>query len=299
VTPRAIDSRVVYTVLVAAVAAARLAELRVAEENRRRLLARGAVEAGARHYPAMVALHAAWLLACPAEVWLLGRPLVPPLAAAMLGLLAAAMALRYWVIATLGGVGGRWTTRILVLPGVPPIETGPFRHLRHPNYLAVAVEILALPLVHTAWLTAGIFTAANAALLAVRIRAEERALAAASNRGERRAEGAGGRPERRRSPTGHTAVPPPPPVSSFAAMNDRSILAGIAAVAREHLGWEGPPLTPEMRLVEDLRLDSIRLLTLAAEVENRFQVMLGEEDEQGIETVGDLVSVVRRKLGAG
>jgi acyl carrier protein len=74
-----------------------------------------------------------------------------------------------------------------------------------------------------------------------------------------------------------------------------AILAGIAAVAREHLGWEGP-VTPEMRLVEDLRLDSIRLLTLAAEVENRFSVRLDEEDEAGIETVADLVAVVRRKL---
>jgi acyl carrier protein len=81
-------------------------------------------------------------------------------------------------------------------------------------------------------------------------------------------------------------------------MDDGSILAAIAAVAHEHLGWEGP-LTAEMRLVEDLRLDSIRLLTLAAEVENRFRVMLAEEDEAGIETVGDLVSVVGRKLAAG
>ena len=170
------DSRVLYTALVAAVAAARLAELGMANRNRRRLLARGAVEAGAGHYPAMVALHTAWLAACPAEVWLLRRPLVPPLAAAMLALLAGSMALRYWVIRTLGG---RWTTRILVLPGAPRIDSGPFRRLRHPNYLAVALEILALPLVHTAWITASIFTAANAALMAVRIPAEERALAAA------------------------------------------------------------------------------------------------------------------------
>ena len=120
----ALESRVLYTALVGAVAAARLAELRVAGGNRRRLLARGAVEAGAGHYPAMVALHAAWLAACPAEVWLLRRPLVPPLAAAMLALLAGAMALRYWVIASLGG---RWTTRILVLPGAPPVATGPFQ----------------------------------------------------------------------------------------------------------------------------------------------------------------------------
>jgi acyl carrier protein len=79
-------------------------------------------------------------------------------------------------------------------------------------------------------------------------------------------------------------------------MSDTIILDGIAQVVREHLGWEGP-LTPEMRLVEDLRLDSVRLLTLAAEVENRFRVLLDEADELAIETVGDLVAIVRRKLG--
>jgi methyltransferase len=177
-----LDSRFAYTALVAAVAAARLAELRVAEGNRRRLVAAGGVETGAGHYPAMAILHGAWLLACLAEVWWLRRPLIPPLAAAMLLLLGAAMALRYWVISTLGG---RWTTRIVVLPGAPPIESGPFRLLRHPNYLAVVVEILALPLVHTAWLTAIVFSAANGAVLAVRIGAEERALAAASDYAER------------------------------------------------------------------------------------------------------------------
>jgi acyl carrier protein len=81
-------------------------------------------------------------------------------------------------------------------------------------------------------------------------------------------------------------------------MNDQRILNGIADVARLHLGWEGD-LAPEMRLVEDLRLDSIRLLTLAAEVENRFRILLDELDEGTIETVGDLVAVVRRKLGGG
>ncbi|HTG34437.1 MAG TPA: acyl carrier protein [Thermoanaerobaculia bacterium] len=79
-------------------------------------------------------------------------------------------------------------------------------------------------------------------------------------------------------------------------MSEAEILAGVAEVARVHLGWEGP-LTPDMRLVEDLRLDSIRLLTLAVEVENRFRVRLDELDEGGIETVGDLVATVRRKLG--
>jgi acyl carrier protein len=86
-------------------------------------------------------------------------------------------------------------------------------------------------------------------------------------------------------------------VREATAMQDQTILAGITDVARRHLDWQGP-LTAEMRLIEDLRLDSIRLLTLAAEVENRFRVVLDEADEAGIETVGDLVAVVRRKLGA-
>lgn len=81
-------------------------------------------------------------------------------------------------------------------------------------------------------------------------------------------------------------------------MTDEGILAGITEVARVHLGWEGI-LTPDLRLIEDLRLDSIRLLTLAAEVENRFRVLLDEADEAGIETVGDLIAIVRRKLGGG
>jgi acyl carrier protein len=79
-------------------------------------------------------------------------------------------------------------------------------------------------------------------------------------------------------------------------MNDEAILAGILEVAHLHLGWDGA-LTPDMRLIEDLRLDSVRLLTLAAEVENRFRIFLDELDEGAIETVGDLVAVVRRKLG--
>ena len=79
-------------------------------------------------------------------------------------------------------------------------------------------------------------------------------------------------------------------------MRDETILAGIAEVARVHLDWQGP-FTAEMRLIEDMRLDSIRLLTLAAEVENRFRVLLDEADEAGIQTVGDLVAIVRRKLG--
>jgi methyltransferase len=174
------DSRLLYTLLVGGVAIQRLLELRLAQRNRRALLARGAVEAAPGHYPAMVALHTVFLAACPLEVWWLRRPLLPLLAAAMAILLAAAAALRLWAIATLGG---RWTTRILCLPGAPPVTGGPYRYLRHPNYLAVVIEMAALPLLHGAWLTAAGFSAANAALLRVRIRAEEAALGGCSDYG--------------------------------------------------------------------------------------------------------------------
>lgn len=178
-----IDSRALYTLLVALIAAGRLIELRIAEHNRRRLLAQGAVEAAPGHYRWMVLLHTAFLIACPLEVWLLDRPFLPGLAAVALAVLVLAAALRWWVIAALGGRGGRWTTRILCLPGVPPVTGGPYRFLRHPNYLAVIAEIAALPLVHTAWLTAAVFSLLNAWLLRVRIAAEEAALTELSGYG--------------------------------------------------------------------------------------------------------------------
>ena len=168
-----LDSRTLYTALVAAVAAGRLIELRIAERHRRALLARGAVEAAPGHYRWMVLLHTAFLVACPLEVWLLGRPFLPGLGIPMLLVLILAVALRWWVIATLGE---RWTTRILCLPGVEPVAGGPYRLVRHPNYLAVIAEIAALPLVHTAWIAALVFSVLNAGLLRVRIAAEEAAL---------------------------------------------------------------------------------------------------------------------------
>ena len=168
-----LDSRVLYTLLIAAVAVERLVELVISRRHEKALRARGAVEAGAGHYPVMVAIHAALLLAAPAEVWLLDRPFLPWLGWPMLALVAATMALRYWVIATLGE---RWATRVLVLPGAPLVAGGPYRFLRHPNYLAVAVEVVALPLVHTAWLTALVCGVANGAILAWRIRIEDAAL---------------------------------------------------------------------------------------------------------------------------
>jgi methyltransferase len=189
------SSRLLYTLLIAAVAAQRLWELRLAARHRRALLARGGVEAAPGHYRAMVLLHTAFLAACPLEVWLLRRPFRPALGLAMAVLLAAAAALRIWVIRTLGE---RWTTRIVVLPGVAPLAGGPYRFLRHPNYLAVAVEMAALPLLHGAWLSALVFSAANALVLAVRIPAEDAAL----GRGSR---GGGAEATRARSGAGEAA----------------------------------------------------------------------------------------------
>lgn len=176
-----LDTRVLYTILIGTVAAGRLVELRIAGRNFRALLARGGVEAAPEHYRWMVLLHTAFLIACPLEVWLLDRPFLPALGFPMFLLVVLAAALRWWVISTLHG---RWTTRIVCLPGAPPVTGGPYRLLRHPNYLAVIVEMFALPLIHTAWLTAGIFSALNAVILRVRIRAEEEALSRLSDYGE-------------------------------------------------------------------------------------------------------------------
>ncbi|MGW1068758.1 isoprenylcysteine carboxyl methyltransferase family protein [Streptomyces aureus] len=167
-----------YTLLVAAVAAERVGELVVARRNERWSRARGATEAGRGHYPVMVALHTALLVGCLAEVRLADRPFLPVLGWSMLAVLAGAQALRWWCITTLGH---RWNTRVIVVPGLPLVARGPYRLLRHPNYLAVVAEGLALPLVHTAWVTAALFTLADAALLTVRIRCENRALAGAAS----------------------------------------------------------------------------------------------------------------------
>jgi len=167
-------SRYAFTLVIAALALERLFELRLSRRNAAWAKQAGAVEYGARHLVLMKLLHTAFFISALLEVWLLARPLVPALAGAGLALVLLAQALRYWAIGTLGR---RWNVAVLVLPGVPAAVSGPFRYLRHPNYVAVAVEIMVVPLVHGAYLTAGIFSALNAVLLGVRIRCEERALA--------------------------------------------------------------------------------------------------------------------------
>ncbi|MER5728423.1 isoprenylcysteine carboxyl methyltransferase family protein [Streptomyces sp. NPDC002138] len=165
-----------YTLLILLVIAERFAELSVARRNAAWSRARGGLEYGAGHYPAMVALHTALLLGCLVEPWATGLPFLPLLGWPALVLVLAAQGLRWWCIGTLGP---RWNTRVLIVPGLPLITRGPYRHLRHPNYLAVVIEGMALPLVHTAWATALGFTLLNAALLTVRIRCEDDALAPA------------------------------------------------------------------------------------------------------------------------
>jgi methyltransferase len=167
------DSVSLYSALVGIVAVQRLLELRLSARNATVAIASGAVEVGTGHYSWMVALHATFLFSCPFEVWILRRPFVPLLAAAMAVLLVAATLLRY---AAIRALGTRWTTRAFSWPDRKRIDSGPYRLFRHPNYVAVRLEILALPLLHTAWLTALVFTALNGWLLHVRTSAEERGL---------------------------------------------------------------------------------------------------------------------------
>ena len=162
-----------YVGLVAAVVVARGVELAVSERNRRWSMAQGGIESGVGHYPVMVLLHTGLLVGAAVEVLTLDRPFLPWLGWPMLALLVASHGLRWWCISSLGR---QWCTRIVVVPGRSAVTSGPYRFLRHPNYLAVVLEGIALPLVHTAWITAAVFTVADGALLRVRIAAEEQAL---------------------------------------------------------------------------------------------------------------------------
>ncbi len=155
--------------ILALVTLQRAAELVVSSRNTSRLRARGAFEVAPRHYPFVVAVHAAWLI----SLWIFGRD--QPLNAVALLLYIAVQGLRLWVMWTLGA---RWTTRIIILPGEPLVAAGPYRLLPHPNYAVVAGEIAILPLaLGLPWLAA-LFTVLNATVLFIRIRAENRALAA-------------------------------------------------------------------------------------------------------------------------
>jgi methyltransferase len=150
------------------VALQRLVEMRYAARNTAALRRRGAVEVGARHYPLIVALHSAWLLAV---VLLLPQPVI--IRWWLLGVFVVLQLLRVWVIATLGPY---WTTRIIMLPEAPLVRSGPYRFVRHPNYIVVACEIAVLPLVFGETQVAILFSLFNAAMLVWRIRQEETTL---------------------------------------------------------------------------------------------------------------------------
>jgi methyltransferase len=162
-----------YLVLILALYGERLVELAVSRRNVRRLLARGGREFGRGHFPAMALFHALFPAAAAAEVLALDRPFPGLSGWLSLAIVLLAQALRWWTVATLGGA---WSVRVVVLPDAPLVTHGPYRLLKHPNYLAVVLEVAAIPLVHGAWLTAVIATLLNLGLLAVRIPLEERAM---------------------------------------------------------------------------------------------------------------------------
>ncbi len=158
--------------LIPVVIVQRLLELRRAKHNTEALLKKGAVEFGQDHYPAMVVVHTLWFVGMLVEIIILSRP-ISPFWYILLLIFLAAQILRYWTIRTLGS---RWSTRVLVLPGAKAITGGPFRYVRHPNYIAVTIELLTLPLLYSAYITAIVAGILYGILLRVRIRAEEQGL---------------------------------------------------------------------------------------------------------------------------
>ncbi len=166
-------TRVLFTALCALVAAQRLLEVRTSRRHQAALVARGGREHARRQMPWMIAMHAGWLVAAPLEVWLAGRPFQPVVALVAGGLFVTGQLVRR---AARRALGPRWTVRVITLPGEALVSDGPFAAVQHPNYLGVALEIAALPLLHGAWITAVVFSALNALMMAFRIPAEERAL---------------------------------------------------------------------------------------------------------------------------
>lgn len=162
-----------YYVFIFFVGLERLVELMVARRNAAWSVARGGREFGRSHYPVMVSMHALLLISCIVEVAALHRPFIPWLGWPMVAVVGLSTVVRWRCVATLGK---HWNPRLIVIPGAPLVTRGMYRWVRHPNYTAVAAEVAALPLVHSAYLTALVFSIANAAVLKVRIGAENTAL---------------------------------------------------------------------------------------------------------------------------
>lgn len=161
-----------FAIFITAILLMRGVELWLARRNRQWLLRRGAVEYGQGHYPVIVGMHALFYLSLVAERVFLSRSW-NPLWPAWLALLLSAGIVRVWLMTALGRL---WNTRILVVPGSRPVRSGPYRFVRHPNYVVVAVEILAIAMICGAYITAAVFSVLNALVLRVRVREEERAL---------------------------------------------------------------------------------------------------------------------------
>ena len=167
-------STLVYTGFIGLTALERFAELVIGKRNLAWSLKQGGVEYGRGHWPFMVVLHTGLLVGCVAEVWLCKPDFQPGLGGVLIGVALLCQALRWWCIQSLGQ---RWNPRVIVVPGMAPIRTGPYRWFSHPNYIAVVLEGIALPGIHGAWWTAAVFSLLNAVLLTVRIRTENAALA--------------------------------------------------------------------------------------------------------------------------
>jgi methyltransferase len=168
-----VTSQALYFVFLGLVACERCLELVISRAHARAAFARGAYEVGRGHYRIMALVHTVFFASCAAEVLLLERPFPGAVGFAALAMALLAQVLRYSAVSALGE---RWNVRIIVWPHAEPVTGGPYRFIRHPNYLAVCIELFFIPLVHGAIITALVFTVLNAAILAVRIRQEERAL---------------------------------------------------------------------------------------------------------------------------
>jgi len=162
-----------YTLFILVIGLERLVELAVSRRNAEWSLARGGREFGRGHYPVMTTMHGLLLVSCVVEVWALHRPFIPWLGWPMLAVVAGSTVVRWWCAAVLGK---HWNPRVIVIPGAALVCRGPYRWMHHPNYTAVVAEVAALPLMHSAWVTAIVFSAANALVLDTRIRIENRAL---------------------------------------------------------------------------------------------------------------------------
>jgi methyltransferase len=168
-------SAVIYTLFLAAVGLGRLVEMGISRRHQRALAARGAAKIAEPHFRWMVLLHGGVLVGAALEVWLLARPFIPALAIPMIALFALSNVLRWWVIRAMAE---HWNVQVVNSLELGVVTRGPFRWIRHPNYLAVFVELLAAPLIHTAWLTALLGGLAHISVLRQRIAVEEAVLLA-------------------------------------------------------------------------------------------------------------------------